>query len=624
MENEKKTQNDQIQTEEIDCENDQYIVSLDNEEDLEQKGYRISPLVEDIEINENKLNQENNLDLNNDKIISNNELIVPSLSKQHSEGQINLINFMRNSTNIPSNKNLLNSKSLITPLENDNPKLSSFERESIRSSYNTHNIKENLKNKLELNQNKNLMKEMTLYSSTEIEELKEKVNQKISALGNSHLFCVNNVNVILKIVKELTEILYRKIANTLDQNKYFLKYFKEIIEGYKRFCVDLEKANLNITNINEENQLLSDNITKLIVTTQDTIKTNFEAFSKTLNNNIVANGPFQKINNILTRFEQIKKKVFNDLQNLDNKKDKMVRKFNGNLVPIFTNFKKFENKLEIGESTILKDLTNLFDRNDFFLIEIEITMRINKLFNKLSNFLNTFKISIEELKKCVIEYASLVKDTVEKFISENKKIYGGNMNLDFEQMQKFYESITKESLERSFIVSRVLGSDNTINKFNEYFNEYRNDLIKFRIVNNDIIFQQEKFNISNFQSIEDLISFVVILIPVENKLSSSLLIGKYTLKRDPGIFKSWKNCTILKTLQNSIIIYDDNINKHPVETFNLKKLKFNPKKDKNNTFKFEIIEKKKGVIFDTNKIQNFDAVSEENFKLIKAAFNINE
>jgi len=406
MENEKKTQNDQIQTEEIDCENDQYIVSLDNEEDLEQKGYRISPLVEDIEINENKLNQENNLDLNNDKIISNNELIVPSLSKQHSEGQINLINFMRNSTNIPSNKNLLNSKSLITPLENDNPKLSSFERESIRSSYNTHNIKENLKNKLELNQNKNLMKEMTLYSSTEIEELKEKVNQKISALGNSHLFCVNNVNVILKIVKELTEILYRKIANTLDQNKYFLKYFKEIIEGYKRFCVDLEKANLNITNINEENQLLSDNITKLIVTTQDTIKTNFEAFSKTLNNNIVANGPFQKINNILTRFEQIKKKVFNDLQNLDNKKDKMVRKFNGNLVPIFTNFKKFENKLEIGESTILKDLTNLFDRNDFFLIEIEITMRINKLFNKLSNFLNTFKISIEELKKCVIEYAS--------------------------------------------------------------------------------------------------------------------------------------------------------------------------------------------------------------------------
>jgi len=304
----------------------------------------------------------------------------------------------------------------------------------------------------------------------------------------------------------------------------------------------------------------------------------------------------------------------------------MVKKFNGKSVPIFTKFKKFENQLEIKDSLNknIKELNNLFEENDFFLIEIELFSRVNKLFNKLTIFLNSYKTSLEDLKKCVIEYASLVKDTVEKFLFENKRIYGGNMNLDFEHMQKFYESITKESLEKSFIVSRILGSDNTINKFNEYFNEYRNNLIKFRIVINEEISKHDKFNISNFQSIEDLISFMLSLIPVEKKLSSSLLIGKYDLLRDPGYFKSWKNCIIVKTLQNNILIYDEKINKKPIEIFNIKKLKLIMKGDKKNPNRFEISEKKKGLLFNSNKIQYLDAVSDTKLIEIKKSFNIDE
>ena len=79
----------------------------------------------------------------------------------------------------------------------------------------------------------------------------------------------------------------------------------------------------------------------------------------------------------------------------------------------------------------MKNLLKLIEGNDFFLIEIEITLRINKLFNKISISLKNYTKSIGELKDCVIEYASLIKETVEKFLNENKKIYGGNTKFIF-------------------------------------------------------------------------------------------------------------------------------------------------------------------------------------------------
>jgi len=614
-------------SEEIEAENDEYIVSLQNEEDLEEKGYRISTLEDDK--NDKK---EGEFELSNpeEKMTKNSrlnsqELFNSSKNKQEHEDHIDINNFRTNANRDIKNLNFSNSNQMKSPLEKNNvPRLSELDKESNSKQYNSHTARESISKKLDFDQSSILSKEYNLYTSSEIEDLKEKINQKISSLGNFHVFCLNNVSVILKLFKEFTEILFAKIATTLDQNKKFLKYFKEIIEGYRKFCLDLEKANSNITNLNDENQLLSDNITKLIVTTQDTIKANFEVFSKSLNDSLVANGPFQKIKDILARFEVIKKNITLDIRNLENKKDKMVKKFNSKSVPVFTNFKKYENKLDIREPTNIKNLCNLLEDNDFFLIEVELTLRINKLFNKLSLFLNSYKSSIEDLKKCVIEYAALVKDTVEKFLNENKKIYGGNMNLDFEHMQKFYESITKDSLEKSFIVSRILGSDTTINKFNEYISEYRNDLIKFRIVKDDVISKPDKFNISNFQSIEDLITFILSLIPIERKMSSPLLIGKYEIKRDPGVFKSWKNCTILKTIQKNLLVFDENINKSPVEVFNIKKMKFRIKGDKKYPFRFEITEKKKGVIFNSSKVQNFDANSDENFKNIKSAFEVSD
>ena len=114
------------------------------------------------------------------------------------------------------------------------------------------------------------------------------------------------------------------------------------------------------------------------------------------------------------------------------------------------------------------------------------------------------------------------------------------------------------------------------------------------------------------------------LIPIERKLSSSLLIGKYDLKRDPGVFKNWKNSTVLKTLQNNLLVFDDVINKTPVEIFNIKKMKYKSREDKKNPFRFEIAEKKKGMIFNSNKIHYFDANTAENLKVVKNAFNITE
>ena len=573
------------QSEEIETDNDQYIVSIENEAELERKGYTLSSI-------------ENNLP---EKLKPNQEITLKSNPEN-----------LKNLNTLSSSKSLQN-------LDKNSLKIPELDKNQILNNYqtNTHRTS-TLSNKSDLNP---ISLNNPLYSNSEIENLKEKINQKISSLGNFHVFALNNINIIIKFYKGLTDILFKKITTTLEQNKKFLKYFRDIIEAYKKFCIELDKTNTNIRNLNEDNQLLSDNITNLIVSTQDTIKLNFEKFSKTLNDALIANGPFQKINDIIIRFETIKKKISSEIKSIEIKKEKMVKKFNTKSIPIFTNFKKFENKLDISTNNNA-ELNKIFEENDFFLIEIEINLRINKLYSRINKFMKTYKTSIEDLKKCVIDYVTLMKETVEKFLNENKKIYGGNMDLDFEHMQKFYESITKESFEKSFIVSRILGSDNMINQFNDFFNEYRNDLIKFRIVKNEIISQPEKFNINNFLFIEDLISFMIELIPIESKLNSSLMVDKFELKRDPGVFKSWKNCTVIKTLQNNILVYDEKINKHPVEIFNVKKMKFKSREEKKNPFRFEILEKKKGIIFNSNKLQYFDALNLDSYNNFLGLLNI--
>ncbi len=389
-----------------------------------------------------------------------NKQMISSQNENNYAENINLNNFFTNKSKIilENNKNIS-----LNPLDKNSSdqaisRLSSLDKVSLPEQCNTNRTIDTISKKLEFDEigNLNKNKEKLPYTNAELDNLKDIVNKKISSLGKLHIFCLNNVNIILKIYKEFTDILFRKISFTFDQNKNFLKYFKDIINGYMKFSLDLEKANINISNLNDENQLLSDNITKLIISTQDTIKTNFEAFSKCLNETLITNGPLKKIKDIIIRFEQIKKNVLNDLKNLEYKKEKLEKKFNGKGIPIFTNFKKYENKIIMGETCSIKELNNLLEENDFFLIEIEISKRINKLFKKVYVFLNSYKQSITDLKKCIIEYVDLLKDTVEKFIGENKKIYGGNMNIDFDQMQKFYESLTKDSLEKNFIVSIVL------------------------------------------------------------------------------------------------------------------------------------------------------------------------
>jgi hypothetical protein len=589
---------------------DEYIVSLQDNYDIEEQGYKIASVNLDnsIDQKQNINNEENSQNPDNKTNLKTTE---DNYNKSNFKTDSNQITPIKNSTSIPSfEKSLTKSQTLATISP----------------------IKEKIMSAREPNKNMEFDKrsvgsagsfELT-FTEKELENLKDKINQKISSLGNYHIFCLNNVNIILKIYKEFTEILFKKILATLDQNKIFVKYFHDIIESYKKFCNELEKSNFNIKKMNnltkDQDQLLSDNITNLIVNTQNTIKQNFEGFSKTLDETLISNGPLSKIKNIINKFENIKKMILNDIKFLETKKEKLEKKFNEKSVPIFTNYKKFENKINNEDENSMKNLLKLIEGNDFFLIEIEITLRINKLFNKISISLKNYTKSIGELKDCVIEYASLIKETVEKFLNENKKIYGGNMNIDFEHMQKFYESITKETLEKSFIVSRVLGSDNLINKFNEYFNEYRNDLLKFKIVKSDLISKQEKFNVSEFHSIEDMINLIINLIPVERKLSSSFLVGKYDLKRDPGMFQSWKNCIVLRTLQNNFLVYDDIINKRPLEIFNIKRLRIR-NKDAKFPFKFEISEKKKGMIFDSTKVFNFDAINQKTYESIKSAID---
>ena len=64
-------------------------------------------------------------------------------------------------------------------------------------------------------------------------------------------------------------------------------------------------------------------------------------------------------------------------------------------------------------------------------------------------------------------------------------IFAGNMNINFETIQKFYDSINKESLEVNFCVGRILKDTDDVKKFIDAFALYQSNLVKYNIVKND-------------------------------------------------------------------------------------------------------------------------------------------
>jgi hypothetical protein len=438
--------------------------------------------------------------------------------------------------------------------------------------------------------------------------VKSEIYQKINSLANTFQFTQSYSNDVVTIMQKLVEITFKKTNNTINQNKIFLKFFKEVTNTYQKFSTDLVKANTILKSSIVPDQIFNEAINIIFEKTQETIASNFLNFSNIIHSTIISDGPFSKIKDFYKRMNTIQKAIEKDLNKLVKRKEKINKLYTNKYSKLFEEYKNCYQEPE--------KLDKICDKYDFFNIELELVCAYDKLFESSQNFHQNFQKNIANLKTLLSDYIEIVKHTIEIYIKENQKLFAGQMNLNFETIQKFYDGINKESIENSFSLKNLLKESDVLKMFNDMLKTYQTNLIKYNIVKDEDIYNAEKFKVEAFSRFDDFVDSFIQFNPKKMEHSYTLVDHIFKLKRDPGFFKNWKSAILVFTKQQNAIVFDDKLSSKFANMINLKRAKLRVRSETKNPFRFEISEIKKGILFNSNNSFLLDAEDNEKFDLI--------
>jgi hypothetical protein len=279
----------------------------------------------------------------------------------------------------------------------------------------------------------------------EVEKIKNDITSVVKQLSKYYNYSNHYTTDLIHIFKKLSEIIFKKLTNTLNQNKNIIQFFKEVTLTYQKFSTNLIKANSMITSSSIQDQIFSETINNAIEKTQESIANNFSNFSTILQNEIISKGPFTRIKEIYTRLSTVTKESQTGIYHLERRKEKLNKLYTKKYLQNFDAIISNEN---LEDSNVV--LSEILRKNDFYLIDLELEYYFNKLFEKTVKFLASYKELLLKIKQLTLDYLNVVKETIEIYINENKKIFSHSSedsSLKLDTIQTFYDSINMKTLD---------------------------------------------------------------------------------------------------------------------------------------------------------------------------------
>jgi hypothetical protein len=458
-----------------------------------------------------------------------------------------------------------------------------------------------------LNQVTSVSSMNTMYDYSSI---KNTIHLKNNFIANLNFFIQNYVNDIYNLFNKIDAIIYKKVTSILDKNKYFIRFFKEITTLYETFSINLLQANntISLHFKDEDESSPYSQINNTVDKTQELISNSFYDFSKNLQNKIISKGPLSnlKIKEFYNKMSSIAKESSAIISEITKKRDKLVQKYLQN-EKLFESFKKSFNDNE--------KLNAILNKNEFYVKEFEFCNTVNKLFDKIEQFFTKYKQSLSDLKSLTNSFLTSVKDTIDIYATESKKMFL------IEEMDNVIDNL-KIQIHNLYGEKDILMDYKCHKLLNDQLKIFQTNLIKFSFVKNDDIYIDNYFNIEKYNNYEELTDFLNSLIPNRFDIfNSNLLIFSCEAKKTSGLFKHTKPCVIAITLQGSVLIFDEKINKKLYEKLSLRNLKFKSTEEKNGPYKFELSELKLGMIYNSKVKVILEVESIENYEALENIFN---
>ena len=390
--------------------------------------------------------------------------------------------------------------------------------------------------------------------------------RKINELEDIYNFTNEYISYIIKIFEKLCQPFINSLSDIFVTNIIpNLKYYKEIMIIFNEFSEKIKgiqnkslENKINKTNNDKNKELtykgcnLNDSVKKI----NNIFADNFDNTSKKIQNLIINNPLFIKIDTIESKYVEIFNKMMVYINKLIHRKNKFNDKYNKEISPYFSGIKQ-----RLNDPTLFQFLTT---GKDFIFIEQDILLYVNKIYIKISQFLINMELLFKDSLTTFYDYLELLNDLIKLYYNENKNVLKisslltNKSILNFDSLLK--EKNIRQKIEDKFSFNNIIENNENeklFNNINHFLLNYRDLLVQYNFVKNVDIEEVINFNLITYNSSSSFIQFLMKLIPQKFSFKFKDIIElKMNIKRNSGLIKGWRNSLLVVTYQGHIFIFD--------------------------------------------------------------------
>ena len=570
--------------------------------------------------NQQNIQEEEN---NNEQVQENNNIHENNNIENNEENnQINNQNEIQENNNINNNENnQVQNEVQPQVLNQNNPQIQAQNQKQEQPPINNNHINEN-------NNNNNNNEALRIQRQEEENKIIEIIKSKIKFLREKYDFSLQFHDIITKILKTFQDLTYNKLSHSIKESLNFITFFKDSSELFSKFAKQIQDTN-NIIMSSKKEEKLNDNILlEAMQKTQNILFENITNISNTMKQNIINKGPLSKLQEKINKIENIKKDNFEKLKIISESKKKLLKNF-AKYDKIFDSYLPKVN-LDLHDiNNNIPERPSLIDTPDFILIIKSLLSYINKLILDINLFIIDTKDTLYKINGLYVEINNLVKDAILIYIKECKTIFSLDLTKNFEEIENYYKKLDEKTSDKMFKLNKIFTTKENEDYIYNLLQQYYMLLSNSNSVKKELLSDRNKFSIKSTSNAFLFFEWLTSVSPQPSDVSIiDLLVKQLNVKRDPGIFSSWKESVFMFTKQSHLLVLDkpgyiDDL----VKIFELGKTSFRKRTDKKNKFLFELIANQKGKIMDFKGTFLFDALSQESLdeilNLVYSVYNVN-
>ena len=460
--------------------------------------------------------------------------------------------------------------------------------------------------------------------SDENKKTVELIKSKIKDLRTNFNFSLQFYDIIMKIIKNIQDLTYEKLANSMNETSNYFSFFKHSSELYSKFAEQIHSSNNSIMSSLNVPKLNDNFLLGVMQKTQNLLFQNLSQISNGLKQNIISKGPFSQLEDKITKIEFIKKLNSNKFREVEEYKKKLVKQFHkydklfeSYLPQINLNKSNNPNHNNANNRNIVPR-PSLVDTPDFIFIVHKLLEIINKLIVDINLFIVDTKDCLYKMNVLYVEMNNLVRDSVLIYIRESKKVFNIDVAKNFEEIENYYKNIQKNKNDKIFKLTQIFNTNKSQEEIHTLLQQYYVLLCNSGRVKKEHLSDRNTFSIEQYSNLLLFFEWLISISPQPTGLTSEdLVIKRFKVKRDPGIFKGWRDSIMVFTRQHHLLLYDSAEKiENFVKIFEIDKTNFRRKLDNKRPFMFELIATKKGKVMDFKGNYLFDGLSEKNLNEI--------